>query len=296
MTTGSATGARGSGGSTLPFRTVFRPDGAPTPRPFAVRRAPRGGGRRSCGAARSSRATRRRLSRHRGGVEKPVTPPAPRDQPVSRARHRTRSGSPAGLVGIRRHLAPPSIEPTRRGRGVERHARSASRGVRLGGVPACIQQHVPERMVHLARRREQSCMIAIGEHRARPPRRSIERSSEPRTDRHHPAAERATIVGFDDQVRVIPLQRVLDQAEAATRAAARERARDLAHDRHRPQRRQAGAEPEGHVRRTLSETSHETRDGAPPSRPWVVAPPPRAFRPTCAALRAPAATDVDPSP
>ena len=78
-------------------------------------------------------------------------------------------------------------------------------------------------------------MVAVVEHAARSPRNAVDRAGEARADRLHAAPERVAIPRLDDQVRVISLQRVVDEAEAGTGAAAREGPLDLADDRHRAQ-------------------------------------------------------------
>ena len=116
-------------------------------------------------------------------------------------------------------------------------------------VPARVQQHVAERAVDLARGRQQVHVVAVGEHAPGPPCDAIHGPREPRADGGHAAAERAAIVRLDDEVRVIALERVVDEAEARTLAAVGEAPLDLAHDRHGAERRQAGTEAKGHVGR-----------------------------------------------
>ena len=77
---------------------------------------------------------------------------------------------------------------------------------------------------------------------------SIHGTREARAEGHHAAAERSAIDRFDDQVRVIALQRMLHEAEAGTDASGAERALDLTHHRDRAQRGKAGTKPQRDVR------------------------------------------------
>ena len=61
-------------------------------------------------------------------------------------------------------------------------------------------------------------MIAVGEHPSCPFADTVHRAREPRTDRYHAAAERVTILRLHDEMRVIPLQRVVHVNASATGA------------------------------------------------------------------------------
>jgi hypothetical protein len=97
-------------------------------------------------------------------------------------------------------------------------------------VSARIQQHVAECIRDLLRRREQAQVVAVGEHRSDVIADAVHRSGEPRADRHHAAPEGVRIACFDEQVRVIALQRIVDEATARPPAPARERTFDLTDD------------------------------------------------------------------
>ena len=100
----------------------------------------------------------------------------------------------------------------------------------LRRMPARIEQHVGERVPHLLRRLQHAQVIALEEHRPGAPERPVHRAREPRRKRHHPAPERLPIVGLDDQMRVIVLDRVVDEPEVAALAGLAERRLHLAHD------------------------------------------------------------------
>jgi hypothetical protein len=58
-------------------------------------------------------------------------------------------------------------------------------------MPASVQQDVAQRDAHLFRRRQETMMVALGEHAAAPSGDPIDRPGEPRPDRLHAAPERS---------------------------------------------------------------------------------------------------------
>ena len=168
---------------------------------------------------------------------------APPRAPIERTRH--------GAIQLR--VAAPAVEPARGRERVEQPRRrerlhelallAESRDA-LGRMPARIEQHVGERIPHLLRRLQQAQVISLEEHRPGAPQRPVHRAREPRRKRHHPAPERIAIVGLDDQVRVIVLDRVVDEPEI------------------RRARRPSGTTPRPRARRARCEA---TRSRAAPS-------------------------------
>lgn len=78
-------------------------------------------------------------------------------------------------------------------------------------------------------------MIPLGEHRTAPLRDAVHRARESRPDGFHAAPESVAIASFDDQMRVVGLERVVDEPKALPGATAGERPFDLVHDAHAPQ-------------------------------------------------------------
>lgn len=107
----------------------------------------------------------------------------------------------------------PAVEPPRgRGRIQDNLRHFSSHFRRRRSVLARVQQHVSKRISHLPRRPQQPRMVAIGDHPPlRPPHHPVHRERQPRPNRHHPAPERMLILRFDDQVGVIPEQRVVHE-------------------------------------------------------------------------------------
>jgi hypothetical protein len=79
-------------------------------------------------------------------------------------------------------------------------------------------------------------VVAVGEHGTRAPKNPVHGSREPRTERLHGATESLSAFGLDDQMRVIPLEGVMDEAKISAFVRARERTLELPHDSHRSQR------------------------------------------------------------
>jgi len=92
-------------------------------------------------------------------------------------------------------------------------------------------------------------VVAIGENATAATENAIDGTGEPRAYRHHAASECLTVLCLDDEVRVIPLERVVHEAESLAGAAFGKGVLDLADDANRTQRRQAADDTYGHVRR-----------------------------------------------
>ena len=58
-------------------------------------------------------------------------------------------------------------------------------------------------------------MVAPGKHAPPPLERPVHRERDPRRDRLHATAQCVVVVGFHDQMQVVPLDRLVNQAEVA---------------------------------------------------------------------------------
>ncbi len=92
-------------------------------------------------------------------------------------------------------------------------------------------------------------VVPIGEDTPATPSDPVDRSSEARADRLHPTPERFVIVGLDDQMGVVPLQRVVHQTKPGSDATVSEGALDFPHDSGGAKRGHVGAHSESHVSR-----------------------------------------------
>jgi hypothetical protein len=93
-----------------------------------------------------------------------------------------------------------------------------------------VEQHVPKRVSHLARRSQETCVISVGhDPTLLPPHHPIHRECQPRRDRHHPSPERVLIARFDDEVSVIAEQRIVHEPKLGTIASTSERTLESSH-------------------------------------------------------------------
>lgn len=122
----------------------------------------------------------------------------------------------------------PAIEPATRRRGIDLE-RTRKRAAGPRHVPAGVREHVIEGIPDLARRAKCVQVIAIGEHWPGALEHAIHSASEACGDRFHAASERALVIRFHDQVDVISLERVVDEAERSAFARLGEGAFELAY-------------------------------------------------------------------
>src|SRR5215831_16519643 len=109
----------------------------------------------------------------------------------------------------------------------------------LREVTSRVEQHVGERVPHLARRAQHVEMEAVREHRSAPAEDPVHGSRDARTDGLHSAGEIACARRLDDQMHVIVLDRVMDEPEAPAVARRSEAALELAYEPHGTERRQS---------------------------------------------------------
>jgi hypothetical protein len=114
-------------------------------------------------------------------------------------------------------------------------------------MAAGIEPHVGERVPHLPRAGEDPNVIPVGEHSARSPERPVHGPGEARGERLHPAPEGVAVLRLDDQVRVIGLDRVVDEPEVVPLVAAPEGGLELADDVAPAQGRQTRPHLQRHI-------------------------------------------------
>ena len=79
---------------------------------------------------------------------------------------------------------------------------------------SCVVEHVDERVADLARRGEVAAVVAIApDFSAKAARCDVEEAIRTNREALHAAGERILRVGLDDEVNVVGLYRVLDDAE-----------------------------------------------------------------------------------
>jgi hypothetical protein len=106
-------------------------------------------------------------------------------------------------------------------------------------------------------------VVAIGEHRSRASEDAVHGPREPRTDRLHPASECILVVGFHDQMRVIPLERVMHEPKILAIAPDGKAALDLSNQSDGAQR----SDPRSRFERYVTRRSTVESDSRPVSDP-----------------------------
>jgi hypothetical protein len=76
---------------------------------------------------------------------------------------------------------------------------------------AKVEQHVDEARAHLARRFERPSVIALGPHLAPSPDGAIDGARTPHGEPLHAPDQPAPFVGFDEQVKMIRLDRKVNE-------------------------------------------------------------------------------------
>ena len=120
---------------------------------------------------------------------------------------------------------------------------------RLPPMPRRVEQHVPDRIPNLARCLQHSHVVPIRQEAPTPPKRTPHRSQHPPGERLHPPTERTPILRLNDQVRVIPQERVVHHPKLPPVAPPRQRLLKRPHKRRGPQRWDPLAYPERHMAR-----------------------------------------------
>ncbi len=126
-------------------------------------------------------------------------------------------------------------------------------------------------------------MVAIGEYLPSPFREAIDRPRDPDAERPHAAPERVSITCLDDEVRVVPEQRIVNEPKVRPLAARHERPLERPDELLHTERRELLAEPDRHVHRQRPREglSRHVRHpglgagGLPPGPGPPPAPPPR---------------------
>jgi hypothetical protein len=96
-------------------------------------------------------------------------------------------------------------------RGVRVHEAARDRATALRAMAAKVFDHVSDRRPRFARRREHVSMEAIAEDLAALPReRAVHGSRDPHREPLHAAAQPRRVLGFDDQMQMVPLNRIVD--------------------------------------------------------------------------------------
>src|SRR5262249_22852611 len=101
-----------------------------------------------------------------------------------------------------------------------------------------IQEHVSQRVPHLARGAKHVKVVAVHEHGPAQAEHTVHGASKASAEGFHSGAEIALAPCFDDRMQLVVLDRIVDETKAAALACRSEAALELAYQADRPQRRQ----------------------------------------------------------
>ncbi len=172
-------------------------------------------------------------SRYIQGIEQPVPPPPHRQQPRVCGGYGSR---PRATLVVCSRASSPAIEPASRRGGIQLPDRSPP-------MPCRVEQHVPDRIPDLARRLQHPHVVAIRQQPPTPPKRTPHRPDHPPAERLHPPTERTTILRLDDEVCVIPQERVVNEAKLSTVTTPCQRLLERLHEGRSSQRRSTFPDP-----------------------------------------------------
>lgn len=139
----------------------------------------------------------------------------------------------------------PSVEPSGRGGFVDSRRRCDAES--LPPVLPRVEQYVRERVPHLARRAQQVEVVPPVENGACARKHAVDRACEPRANGLHPARESSLRIGLDEEMRVIALQGVVQDAEVTALASDAQAPLELPHQRSRTKARKPTANPQRDV-------------------------------------------------
>ena len=168
--------------------------------------------------------------------DEPPAPPTDAQQPSPRSRHRRTPREDGSLS--------PAVEPRSGGAGIDSRESQA--------VMPGVLEDVDERRPDLARRAQRSRVEAVGEHAPSPLPEAVESPCHTHGEALHAAGEPSPVVGLDDQMDVVRLQRVLVHPEPEAVASVLEDAQHPLPDEMAAQARQPLSQSQRHVERVAA--------------------------------------------
>jgi len=167
-----------------------------------------------------------------------------------------------------RDRTPPAIEPASR-RGRIDPARRRKRSAELRQVPPGVLKDVGERAAHLGGRSKDPRVVAVGEHRAPTAEDPIHCPRDARTDRTHAVRQGRSVRGLDEQVQMVLLHGVVEQAKPTAVARVAEAPLDLANEAAAAERRYVGSDSQRHVTRVPGRENRPLSVGHATLRPGL---------------------------
>ncbi len=175
-----------------------------------------------------------------------MSPPADSEEPGVRECYRAVSGRPL------ESRLPPAVEPATRRSRVDRPGSNAR------SVPPCVEQHVPDRIPHLARRLQNPHVVPVRQDLATPRERPLCCTYHPHSDGLHSPPESVAILCLDNEMSVVPQEGVVHQPKLPALTTPRERALEGPNETRRAERRDAFANPGRHVARVARSKGRPT--------------------------------------
>jgi len=158
-----------------------------------------------------------------------------------------------------RDWLPPAAEPWRRRAGVQTAFSRA--------MLAAVHQYVDERVADRARRGERAGMKPVPPHGSAAAERAVDRPRDADGEAPHPAAQSPRIIGFDDEMEMVVLDREMNDPEVPAGGHV-ERAADSGKRAVGPQAANCGSAAQGHVHRVRRRVRRPwpVRDARPAAR------------------------------
>jgi len=172
-------------------------------------------------------------------ADEPMPPPARPQQPCLGSGNR-------GAIGGKYRALGPSLEPSARGRWVDRERGHPGRWGSLARMLSCVEEDVGKGRSHLPGRTQRAVVIAAVENRSPPIEDAIHGPGEARGQALHTIPQGHGAFRFNEQVDVIVLQRVVDDPEVSTFRDRAKRVLYLANQAHCSQRRHVAANADRH--------------------------------------------------
>jgi len=183
-----------------------------------------------------------------------MSPPARSQQPCLASGDR-------GAIGGRSRALGPSLKPSARGRGVDPAIGIPGNWGSLARMLSRVENHVRKRRSHLPGRAERAVVIAAVEHRSAAIEDPIHGPSEASGQALHSIRQGCDALRFDEQVDVIVLERVVDDAKICS---FRDRAERVLHLANQARRSQRGHVPANANRHQAGEALRKLRTAAMP--------------------------------
>jgi len=143
----------------------------------------------------------------------------------------------------------PAIEVSRRRQRIRPGPRPAKPSLAARRMLLAVLDHVDQRRAHLARSEERASMVAVRDHLAAPPGQPVEPTSHPNPESLHRAPQRNLVLNLHQQMKMIALDREVDDPHPQPVPSRRQRRPDRRITPESPKRPQPANDPTSHMDR-----------------------------------------------